>query len=83
VDHVKLPRNEQEFQVTVVTELTRMRTQLDTLLGNGQPGRIGWLERKARLHDRFIWMLTGAILFGGAVIGWVLNAFAAAVPHAK
>lgn len=49
-----------EFQDKVLVKLTRLEVTMENLVGNGQPGRIANIEKRVRLHDRIMWMLTGA-----------------------
>jgi len=64
-----LPIRSMDFRLFVVQKLTQLETMMTQLLGNGQPGRIQWLEEKVRTHDRLIWMATGA----GVIVGWLLQ----------
>jgi len=59
------------FEATVLRSLATLETQMEELVGNGQPGRISSLERRVARHDKVLWLVTGA----GAVIGWLLRAF--------
>ena len=54
--------------------LARVETQMYSLVGNGQPGRIALLERAVESLTRWRWWLVGAAAGGGAVISvlaWV------------
>jgi hypothetical protein len=41
-----------EFQREVLDKLVRLETKMDSLLGNGQPGRVKTLEDKVALLER-------------------------------
>jgi hypothetical protein len=60
---------EEDFRLMVVQKLARIETLLADLAGNGRPGRIQRIEDKLRLHDRVLWMATGA----GILAGWLLR----------
>jgi len=42
----EIPLSDSEFKVWVVQALTRLSTQMESLVGNGQPGRISALEQR-------------------------------------
>jgi hypothetical protein len=41
-----------EFQREVLDKLVRLETKMDTLVGNGQPGRVKLIEDKVALLER-------------------------------
>jgi hypothetical protein len=43
-----------EFEKRVLEDLAELKTQMKSLLGNGQPGRIALLERRVERHDTLI-----------------------------
>lgn len=56
--------------------LARLETQMYSLVGNGQPGRIGLLERAVESLSRWRWWVVGAAAGGGGVCGvlaWVVE----------
>jgi hypothetical protein len=56
--------------------LARLETQMYSLVGNGQPGRIGLLERAVEELKRWRWWVVGAAAGSGAVISvlaWVIE----------
>ena len=55
-----------EFEQTVLADLSALKTQMSTLLGNGQPGRLRELEKKVEQHE--------TVLQRGAGIGAFLAA---------
>lgn len=64
-----IPMREEDFRLMVVQKLARLETLLIELAGNGHPGRIQRIEDRVRLHDRVIWMASGA----GLLAGWLLR----------
>ncbi len=64
-----VPLRDEDFRLMVVQKLSRLETLLTDLAGNGRPGRIQRLEDRVRLHDRVLWMATGA----GALAGWLVR----------
>ena len=65
-----MPSNPAEMNLFVYTSLTRLEEQMDSLLGNGQPGRIQRVERRAQTAERFAWVLTGGLVLLALVVGW-------------
>jgi hypothetical protein len=53
---------EVEFQLHVVEKLANLHTQMMTLVGNGQPGRISKLEQAVDDLKRARWTIGGAVL---------------------
>ena len=43
-----------EFERQVLEDLTELKTQMKTLVGNGQPGRIQQLEQRVTRHEAFV-----------------------------
>jgi hypothetical protein len=43
-----------EFEKQVLEGLTELRTEMRTLVGNGQPGRVQILEKRVEQHERFV-----------------------------
>jgi len=52
-----------DFQSHVIEALARLDTHMESLVGNGQPGRVGKLEEKVDDLSRIRWA------FGGIVTG--------------
>jgi hypothetical protein len=44
-----------EFQREVLDKLIRLETKMDSLIGNGQPGRVRLLEDKVAVLERNDW----------------------------
>lgn len=51
-----------DFQSHVIDTLARLDTKIESLIGNGQPGRVGKLEASVEELKRARWTLGGAIL---------------------
>jgi hypothetical protein len=64
-----VPARANDFKLLVIQKLTLLETLMNSIAGNGHPGRLQQLEDKVRAHDRLFWLLTGA----GAVLGWFLK----------
>jgi uncharacterized protein Yka (UPF0111/DUF47 family) len=69
-----------EFQTQVIAQLSRLETHMETLVGNGHPGRISKIEDaiKATEEDidsvrRYVWMGLGVIATISAVIHFVFK----------
>lgn len=55
-----------EFEQKVLGELSALRTQMDQLLGIGQPGRLHALEQRVEMHERSVQRMRGSMgAFGG------------------
>lgn len=57
-----------EFEGQVLADLCVLKSQMEQLLGIGQPGRLAQLEEKVELHGRSVQRMKGlAAAFGGAL----------------
>jgi hypothetical protein len=45
-----------------------LRANMKSLVGNGQPGRVGKLEKKVERHDKYLYMLFGVAALLNVVI---------------
>lgn len=43
-----------DFEQTVLRDLATLKSQMLTLVGNGQPGRMAKLEERVDEHERFV-----------------------------
>ena len=50
------------FETQVLADLTDLKNQVRSLMGNGQPGRIRVLELHVEQHEKFIQRATGLLL---------------------
>lgn len=57
----------------VQRKLAVLETQMTALVGNGQPGRLTYLENKVRNHERLIWVSVGAAALAGFGIREVMT----------
>jgi len=69
-----------DFERQVLRELSVLKSQMDTLMGIGQPGRLNHLEERVEAHERGVQRWKGFIAaFGGlltvlhVVIAWFEN----------
>jgi hypothetical protein len=58
-----------EFESQVLTELSMLKTQMQQLMGIGQPGRLHQLEARVDCHERNLQRLKGM----GAAFGVILS----------
>lgn len=63
----------QEFQLHVIESLARLETNMTTLVGNGQPGRVTKLEDRVDSLRRWRWLITGGIIAISALIHFVFK----------
>ncbi|MCU1301733.1 MAG: hypothetical protein JWQ87_2017 [Candidatus Sulfotelmatobacter sp.] len=59
----EIASTDESFKLFVVEKITALDTNMDGLVGNGQPGRVKILEDKVEQHGRYIY---------GAIIGLVV-----------
>jgi len=43
-----------DFELEVLASLAELKTQMRSLVGNGQPGRMRALELRVEQHERFV-----------------------------
>ena len=70
-----------EFEGTVLADLSVLKSQMDQLIGIGQPGRLIQLEQRVERHERSVQRLKGLTgAFGGAltVVHFAMRYFAGA-----
>jgi hypothetical protein len=58
-----------EFEKTVLSDLSILKTEMKLLLGNGQPGRVARLESRVEQHEKVVQRMNGM----GALLGVVLT----------
>jgi hypothetical protein len=58
------PLDDVQFKLYVAEKLGELTADMKSLVGNGQPGRIGQLEKKVDRHEWYF-----AIAIGGAMVG--------------
>lgn len=64
--------SDEEFREQVVKCLSRLETQMQSLVGNGQPGRISTMEKQLDRHDTVLNRIIGAIILVGSGSGLAL-----------
>lgn len=63
----------EEFQLKVISALTRLETNMDSLVGNGQPGRVKELEDKVGFLQKIAWVGAGVLVAVSAIIHFVFR----------
>lgn len=58
-----------EFEGQVLTDLSVLKSQMEQLLGIGQPGRISQLEERVQRHEQAVQRMKGMT----AVFGFMLT----------
>jgi len=54
-----------DFEQQVLSDLSELKTQMRSLLGNGQPGRIRELEARVERHESYVQRATGVAALAG------------------
>ena len=67
--HTKLEITMNEFERTVLADLSTLKAEMKILLGNGQPGRLRQLESRVEQHEALVQRASGM----GALLGVVLT----------
>ncbi len=70
-----MPANNAQFKLFVVQKLERLGTQMNSLVGNGQPGRIYQIEQRVERNERVVWMIAGASIVASAVLRYAAHHF--------
>lgn len=58
-----------DFEKQVLADLAALKTQMHSLLGNGQPGRLYEVEQRVERHEAFVQRAGGL----GVLLGTVLT----------
>ncbi len=53
-----------EFEATVLADLAALKSQMASLIGQGQPGRLNTLEERLERHELYLQRIKG---FAGAL----------------
>ncbi|ADV80925.1 hypothetical protein [Terriglobus saanensis] len=64
-----------DFEGQVLADLSALKSQMNALLGVGQPGRLHLLEERVERHERTVQRLKGM----GGVLGILLTMFHVAI----
>lgn len=66
-----------DFERQTIAMLAVLNMQMNSIIGNGQPGRITKLEDRVSALERFQWKMIGGSSVLGAVVGivssWTLH----------
>jgi hypothetical protein len=65
--------NAEEFQLHVVDKLASLHTKMESLVGNGQPGRIGKLEAAVEELKKARWTIGGLVLGVSTVASFLFH----------
>ena len=60
-----------EFEGQVLADLSVLKSQMQQLMGIGQPGRITELEERVERHERTVQRMKGLVGAGGTVLAMV------------
>ncbi len=60
-----------EFEGQVLADLSVLKSQMQQLMGIGQPGRIVELEQRVARHERTVQRMKGLVSAGGAMLTMV------------
>lgn len=63
----------EEFQTKVVESLARLETNMENLVGNGQPGRVTKLEEEVKDLSKWRWIIGGVIIAISALIHFLFK----------
>jgi uncharacterized metal-binding protein len=58
-----------DFEREVIASLATLKTQITSVVGNGQPGRLTKLEERVSFLERVHWKTVGASSTVGAIVG--------------
>lgn len=50
-----------DFEVTVLSELAALKSQMGALIGLGQPGRLNMLEQRLERHEIYLQRMKGIV----------------------
>jgi hypothetical protein len=48
-----------DYEIRVLSELSALKAQMDSIIGIGQPGRLDRLEERVALHERTVQRMKG------------------------
>jgi hypothetical protein len=57
-----------EFEGQVLADLSVLKSQMDQLMGIGQPGRLTQIEERVERHERSVQRMKGLVGTAGAVL---------------
>lgn len=59
---------QQDFQNHVIEKLARLTTQMESLVGNGHPGRMGLIEERMAAVEKKVWTFSGMAVAASLII---------------
>lgn len=62
-----------DWQRDMVGRTSTLETQVKSVVGNGQPGRLGVAEDKLDSLRRDRWIISGVLLSASTLIGWAMH----------
>lgn len=62
-----------DFERQTIAMLAVLNTQMTTVVGNGQPGRLTKVEDRVSALERHFWKVIGASSACGAIVGVVIQ----------
>jgi hypothetical protein len=57
-----------EFEGQVLADLSVLKSQMESLMGIGQPGRLTQIEERVERHERSVQRMKGLVGTAGAVL---------------
>lgn len=57
-----------EFEGQVLADLSVLKSQMDQLMGIGQPGRLAQLEERVERHERSVQRMKGLLTAAGGLL---------------
>ncbi|MEO6815625.1 MAG: hypothetical protein ABI177_02895 [Edaphobacter sp.] len=57
-----------EFEAQVVADLSVLKSQMQQVMGIGQPGRLTQLERRVERHERSVQRMKGLFTAAGGLV---------------
>jgi hypothetical protein len=57
-----------EFEGQVLADLSVLKSQMESLMGIGQPGRLAQIEERVERHERSVQRMKGLVGTAGAVL---------------
>lgn len=57
-----------EFEGQVLADLSVLKSQMDQLMGIGQPGRLAQLEERVERHERRVQRMKGLLTAAGGLL---------------
>lgn len=65
--------DQEQFHADVIASLARLETNMKSLVGNGQPGRVTQLEEAVESLNRWKWIVAGVIITISALVHFIFK----------